>query len=63
MWRKLHIALDAETLQIRAVEAIQINNVGDSQVLGEPLDQIPKDEETIQSIPMEHMTRNDVGSW
>ena len=43
-WRKLHIALDAETLQIRAVQ-LTTNNVGDSQVLGELLDQIPKDEE------------------
>lgn len=42
-WRKLHIDIDAETLQIRAVQ-LTTNNVGDSQVLGDLLDQIPSDE-------------------
>ena len=42
-WCKLHIAIDAETLQIRAVQQIT-NNVGDSQVLGNLLNQIPQDE-------------------
>lgn len=32
-WRKLHIGIDAETLQIRAVQ-LTSNNVSDSQVLG-----------------------------
>lgn len=41
-WRKLHIGIDAETLQIRTVQLIT-NNVGDSQVLGDLLDQIPPD--------------------
>lgn len=31
-WRKLHIGVDAETLQIRAVQ-LTTNNVSDSQVL------------------------------
>ena len=30
-WRKLHIGIDAETLQIRAVQ-LTTNNVSDSQV-------------------------------
>ncbi|MGF2683599.1 IS5-like element ISAha1 family transposase [Acinetobacter johnsonii] len=43
-WRKLHIGIDAETLQIRAIQ-LTINNVSDSQVLGDLLDQIPQDEQ------------------
>ena len=42
-WRKLHIGIDAETLQIRAVQ-LTTNNVSDSQVLGDLFDQIPPDE-------------------
>ena len=42
-WRKLHIGIDAETLQIRTVQ-LTTNNVSDSQVLGDLLDQIPPDE-------------------
>ena len=42
-WRKLHIGIDTETLQIRAVQ-LTTNNVNDSQVLGDLLDQIPKEE-------------------
>jgi len=38
-WRKLHIGIDAKTLQIRAVQ-LTTNNVGDSQVLGDLLDQM-----------------------
>ena len=43
-WRKLHIGIDAKTLQIRAVQ-LTTNNVSDAQVLGNLLDQIPKDEQ------------------
>ena len=43
-WLKLHIGIDAETLQIRAVQ-LTTNNVSDSQVLGDLLDQIQKDEQ------------------
>ncbi|MDI9732968.1 IS5 family transposase, partial [Acinetobacter baumannii] len=42
-WRKLHIAIDAKTLQIRAVQ-LTTNNVSDSQVLEYVLSQIPLDE-------------------
>ena len=41
-WRKLHIGIDAKTLQIRAVQLT--TNVSDSQVLGDLLNQIPQDE-------------------
>jgi hypothetical protein len=43
-WRKLHIGIDAETLQIRAVQ-LTTNNISDSQVLEDLLQQIPKDEQ------------------
>ena len=39
-WRKLHISIDAETIQRRAVQLTK-NNVSDSQVLSDFLDQIP----------------------
>ncbi|WP_436873087.1 IS5 family transposase [Acinetobacter haemolyticus] len=42
-WRKLHIGIDAKTLQIRAVQ-LTTNNVSDSQVLDDLLNQIPSDE-------------------
>jgi Transposase DDE domain len=42
-WRKLHIGIDAATLQIRTVQ-LTTNNVSDSQVLGDLLKQIPEDE-------------------
>ena len=35
-WRKLHIGIDAKTLQIRAIQ-LTTNNVSDSQVLGDLL--------------------------
>jgi len=42
-WRKLHIVIDAKTLQIRAVQ-LTTNNFSDSQVLDDLLNQIPSDE-------------------
>ena len=56
-WRKLHMGIDAKILQIRAVQ-LTTNNVSDSQVLGDLLNQIPQDEQ-IDSVyvkPMEPMT-------
>ncbi|EXC46499.1 transposase DDE domain protein [Acinetobacter baumannii 99063] len=38
------MGIDAETLQIRAIQ-LSTNNVSDSQVLGDLLDQIPQDEQ------------------
>ncbi|AMW80407.1 transposase [Acinetobacter sp. TGL-Y2] len=43
-WRKLHIGIDAKTLQIRAVQ-LTTNDVSDSQVLEDLLAQIPLDEQ------------------
>ena len=42
-WSKLHICIDTETLQIRAVQ-LTTNNISDSQVLDDLLGQIPLDE-------------------
>ncbi len=42
--RQKHIGIDAKTLQIRAVQ-LTTNNVSDSQVLGDLLNQIPQDEQ------------------
>ena len=48
IWRKLHIGVDEESLEIRAVE-ITKNDVGDAPVLPVLLEQIP-DEEDIASV-------------
>ncbi len=42
-WRKVHLGIDAETLEIRAIE-VTSNRVGDAQVLPHMLNQIPRDE-------------------
>jgi len=42
-WRKVHLGIDAETLEIRAIE-VTSNCVGDAQVLPDLLAQIPADE-------------------
>lgn len=43
IWRKIHIGIDEETLEVRAVE-ITTSNVGDAPVLPELLEQIPPDQ-------------------
>lgn len=42
-WRKLHIGIDAQTMQIRAI-CVTSNNVSDAAVIPDLLDQLPKDE-------------------
>ena len=44
LWRKIHIGVDEQTLEIRAIE-ITGSNVGDAPMLPELLDQIPADVE------------------
>ncbi|CUH48216.1 IS5 family transposase [Ruegeria atlantica] len=44
IWRKLHIGIDEETLEMRAAE-VTGSNVGDAPMLPELLDQIPEDQE------------------
>ena len=42
-WRKVHLGIDAHTLEIRAIEVTD-NSVGDAPMLPELLGQIPADE-------------------
>lgn len=42
-WRKVHLGIDAHTLEIRAIEVTD-NSVGDAPMLLELLEQIPPDE-------------------
>ena len=42
-WRKVHLGIDAETLEIRAIEVTD-SRVGDAPILPELLDQIPGDQ-------------------
>ena len=48
IWRKIHIGIDAETLEVRAVE-VTTSNVGDAPMLPELLNQIPPDQD-IRSV-------------
>ena len=43
-WRKVHLGIDAQTLQIRAI-AVTTNEVGDSPMAADLLGQIPSNEE------------------
>ena len=43
-WRKIHIGVDEETLEVRAVEVIT-GNIGDAPMLPELLNQIPSDQD------------------
>ncbi len=45
IWRNLHIGIDEETLEVRAIE-ITGSSIGDAPMLPELLDQIPRDQET-----------------
>lgn len=44
IWRKIHIGIDEETLEVRAVE-ITGSNIGDAPMLPELLNQIPPDQD------------------
>ncbi len=44
VWRKIHIGIDEQTLEVRAVE-VTSSDVGDAPMLPELLDQIPPDQE------------------
>lgn len=56
-WRKLHIGINAETLQIRAVE-LTTNNVSDSQVLKIYLIKFHMKNKWTQSMLMVLMTQS-----
>jgi hypothetical protein len=44
LWRKIHIGIDEETLEIRAIE-VTSSSIGDAPMLPDLLEQIPSDEE------------------
>ena len=44
VWRKIHIGIDEQTLEVRAVE-VTSSEVGDAPMLPELLNQIPPDQE------------------
>ena len=44
VWRKIHVGIDEQTLEIRAAE-FTASEVGDAPMLPELLDQIPPDQE------------------
>ncbi|MGZ2260008.1 IS5 family transposase [Roseobacter sp. A03A-229] len=43
IWRKIHLGIDEETLEVRAIE-VTTSNVGDAPMLPELLNQIPADQ-------------------
>jgi len=47
-WRKVHLGIDAQTLEIRAIE-VTANSIGDAPMLPALLDQIPP-EEPVESV-------------
>ncbi len=55
IWRKIHIGIDEETLEVRAIE-VTTGNIGDAPMLPELLDQIPPDPESDKSLPMGPVT-------
>ena len=64
IWRKIHMGIDEETLQVRAVE-VTTSNVGDAPMLPELLDQIPADQ-TIGSVTApsrQHPSGAPAGQW
>ena len=44
VWRKVHLGIDEQTLEIRAVE-VTTSDIGDAPMLPELLSQIPADQE------------------
>ncbi|WP_099827136.1 IS5 family transposase [Oceaniglobus indicus] len=44
IWRKIHIGIDEETLEVRAVE-VTTSNIGDATMLPELLKQVPPDQD------------------
>ena len=44
LWRKIHIGIDEQTLEIRAVE-VTSSSIGDAPMLPDLLNQIPPDQE------------------
>jgi len=56
IWRKIHIGIDEETLEVRAVE-ITSNGIGDAPVLPNLLNQIPPNQDigSVTAHPLMHV--------
>ena len=70
-WRKVHLGIDAETLDIRAIE-VTTNSIGDAPTLPDLLAQIGQDEarrryplgmfdEAVEGLPGRHQTGDFTG--
>jgi len=57
VWRKIHLGIDEQTLEIRAVEFTS-SGIGDAPMLPELLDQIPPEQE-IGSVTAATRPRHD----
>jgi len=64
LWRKLHLGMDEETLEIRAV-GVTTSNVGDAPILPDLLEQIPPDQEiaTVTAPSRQHLLDAPAGRW
>lgn len=64
IWRKIHIGIDEETLEVRAVE-VTTSNVGDAPMLPELLGQIPPDQGigSVTAPSRQHPSDAPAGQW
>jgi hypothetical protein len=63
-WRKIHLGIDEQTLEVRAVE-ITGSHIGDAPVLPDLLSQIPADEEiaSVTAPSRDIASRCPAGQW
>jgi len=64
VWRKNHLGIDEQTLEIRAVE-ITGNHIGDAPVLPDLLSQNPSDEEigSVTALSRQIAPQSPAGQW
>ena len=64
IWRKIHIGIDEETLEVRAV-GITGSNIGDAPMLPELLDQIPPDQKigSVTAPSRQIASQSPAGQW
>jgi len=64
IWRKIHIGIDEETLEVRAIE-VTSNNIGDAPMLPELLNQIPPDQDigSVTAPSRQHPADAPAGQW
>gem|GEM_PF-5609776 len=64
IWRKIHIGIDEETLEVRAVE-VTSSNIGDAPMLPELLNQIPSDQDigSVTAPSRQIALQSPAGQW